>query len=265
MTSDIEQATELVAAAGQITVFTGAGISTDSGIPDFRGPNGLWTRDPSAQRLVDFDSYRSDRLIREQSWRRRATHPAFAAPPNSGHRCLVELRDRGQLRAVLTQNIDGLHQAAGLSPDEVLELHGTLHESECLGCGERRPIGEALDRVRVGVADPPCLSCGGVLKSATIFFGQQLDGAVFERAAEAAVNCDLFLAIGSSLRVQPAAGLVGLAARTGVPIVLLNAEPTPYDELAAVVIQAPIGTALPAIIGTRGGGAQAMDGPGFVG
>src|SRR5215468_6627411 len=242
----VERAAEVLSGANRITVLTGAGVSTDSGIPDFRGPNGLWTRDPDAQRYVDLARYRSDPSVRHESWRRRAAHPALSAEPNAAHRAIAALHQQRRLRALLTQNIDGLHQRAGV-PD-VLELHGSIRETECLGCGARGPMQEALARVRAGEADPDCPRCGGVLKSGTVFFGQALDAGVLGHAVEATRDCDLFLAVGTSLSVQPVASLTGLAAAHGVPVVIINASPTPYDDLAAVVVREPIGEVLPRLV-----------------
>jgi NAD-dependent deacetylase len=194
----------LVGAARRITVLTGAGVSTESGIPDFRGPNGLWTTQPESRRLFSLAAYRDDPALRVESWRRRAEHPAWRAKPNAAHRALAELQRQGRLRALLTQNIDGLHQAAGTDPALVVELHGTLTRTVCLTCGALGDMADALRRVRAGEPDPPCLVCGGVLKSATISFGQPLDPDVLRRAREAAVDCDLMLAAGTSLAVQPA-------------------------------------------------------------
>jgi NAD-dependent deacetylase len=250
VTLGVSSAIDLVAAARRITVLTGAGVSTDSGIPDFRGPNGLWTRDPDAQRYVDLDRYRSDPAVRRESWRRRAAHPALAAEPNAAHRAIAALHEQGRLRALLTQNIDGLHQRAGV-PD-VLELHGSIRETECLSCGERAPMHEALARVRAGEADPHCPHCGGLLKSGTVFFGQSLDATVLERAVAATRDCDLFLAVGTSLSVQPVASLTGRAAAHGVPVVIVNASPTPYDDLAAAVVREPIGDVLPRLFDRPG-------------
>jgi NAD-dependent deacetylase len=234
--------------AGSVAVLTGAGISTDSGIPDFRGPQGIWTKDPASQRMSTLSAYVSDPELRVRSWQNRRAHSAWTAEPNAGHRALVELERSGKLSAILTQNIDGLHQKAGSSPGLVLELHGTLWEAECLSCLERRPMAEVLDRVDAGECDPPCVTCGGILKSATISFGQALDPVVLQRAFEAASSCDLFLAIGSSLTVQPAAGTCGLAVQSGARLVIVNAEPTPYDEYADAVLQAPIADVLPALL-----------------
>lgn len=236
-------------AASRITVLTGAGISTDSGIPDFRGPQGVWTRDPEAEKLSTLSWYVTDPGVRRRAWQERLHHPAWDARPNAGHAALVALERQGRLRALLTQNIDGLHQAAGSSPGLVLELHGTVHEVVCLSCGVRTPMRAALDRVGAGEADPACELCGGILKSATISFGQALDAAVIGAAAEAAADCDVFVAVGTSLTVHPAAGLVDLAASAGARVVVVNAEPTPYDATADLVVREPIGTALPELLG----------------
>lgn len=240
-----EAARELVASAHRITVLTGAGVSTDSGIPDFRGPDGMWTRDADAGKTASLDAYVSDPEVRRLAWRTRLESPVWTAKPNAAHKALVELERSGRLRTVLTQNIDGLHQKAGSDPHRVLELHGTLHATVCLGCGATGPMREALKRVAAGEAEPDCLRCGGILKSATISFGQELDGEVLRRARLAALDCDLFLVAGTSLSVQPAAGLVALAARVGAQVVICNAEPTPYDSLAAVVLHEPVGDVLP--------------------
>jgi NAD-dependent deacetylase len=242
-------ASRLLAEAGRITVLTGAGISTDSGIPDFRGPNGVWTRDPTAQRLSTLAAYRADPELRRESWRRRLAHPAWTAEPNEGHRALVALERAGRLLALITQNIDGLHQAAGSDPRLVIELHGTLARTECLGCGARGEMADALRRVRAGAADPDCERCGGILKSATVSFGQRLDPMVLAQARAAAGAAEVLLVVGSSLTVQPAAGLVGLGAAAGADVVIINADPTPYDELATVVLHGPIGELLPAMTG----------------
>ncbi|HEY0447488.1 Sir2 family NAD-dependent protein deacetylase [Actinophytocola sp.] len=227
---------------------SGAGISTESGIPDFRGPNGLWTRNPGSERMSSLQAYRDDPAVRRQSWQARLAHPVWDAEPNAAHRAVVELEKAGRLLAILTQNIDGLHQKAGSSPALVLELHGSMFDTVCLTCGDRRPMRAALDRVAAGEGDPECLVCGGILKSATISFGQALDVDVLTRARDAAIGCDLMLVAGSSLAVQPAAGLVGLAARAGAAVVICNGSETPYDSLAAIVLRDPLGTVLPALV-----------------
>jgi NAD-dependent deacetylase len=235
--------------ARRVTALTGAGISTDSGIPDFRGPAGVWTKDPGAQRNVTLDAYVADPEVRRISWRNRRDHPAWTATPNAGHRALVELATAGREVTIVTQNIDGLHQRAGSDPRRVVEAHGTLFAVACLQCGDRTAMAAALERVAAGEADPPCLRCGGILKAATISFGQALVPEVLAAAHEAAVTCDVLLAVGSSLSVQPAAGLVEAAARAGARVVILNGSPTPYDAIADAVVHEPLGDVLPGLIG----------------
>jgi NAD-dependent deacetylase len=232
--------------ADRITVLTGAGISTDSGIPDYRGPNGVWTRNPEAARTATLQDYMADPEVRRRSWANRKDHPIWTAEPNVGHRALVDLEKTGKLVALVTQNIDGLHQRAGSS--NVIEVHGTVHWAECLTCGVRTPMAEELARVSDDEPDPPCRQCCGILKSATISFGQRLDNDVLDAAAQAAMECDLFLAVGSSLSVRPAAGLCDVAVETGARLVVINAEETPYDAVADVVIREPIGEILPALV-----------------
>jgi len=231
-----------------VTVLTGAGISTESGIPDFRGPDGVFTRDPGAQRLFDLDAYLADPQVRVAAWQRRREHPAWSARPNAGHRALVDLERSGRLAAVVTQNIDGLHQRAGQDPRLVVEIHGSLLEVECLSCGWRGPTDETLARVTAGEADPPCLVCGGILKTATISFGQALRSEVLAAAVQAARGCDLFLAVGTSLTVRPAASLVDVAVGAGARLVVVNAEPTPYDGIAAACLRGVIGALLPLLV-----------------
>src|SRR6476469_3290526 len=243
---DLADGVAAMAEAKRIVVLSGAGVSTESGIPDFRGPNGLWTRDPSAERMSSFADYRDDPEVRRRSWRSRLAHPAWTAAPNAAHQALVSLERSGRLVALVTQNIDGLHQRAGSA--SVLELHGTMHETVCLTCADRRPMRAALDRVAAGEEDPPCEVCGGILKSATISFGQPLDTDVLMAARDAVLSCDLMLAVGSSLSVQPAAGLVGLAAQAGATVLICNASETPYDGLATVVLRGSLGEVLPALV-----------------
>ncbi|MFB9411718.1 MULTISPECIES: SIR2 family NAD-dependent protein deacylase [Dactylosporangium] len=238
------EATEWIA-QGHVVALTGAGISTDSGIPDFRGPNGVWTRDPEAMKLSSIEHYVADPDVRRRAWQERLTHPAWSAQPNAAHLALADLDRAGLLDAVVTQNIDGLHQRGGLPGDKVIELHGTVHETECLQCGARGPMPETLARVRAGEDDPACLGCGGMLKSATISFGQQMNMATLTAAAEASMYCRTFIAIGTSLTVHPAAGLVTVAAKQGAKIVILNDAETPYDAIADEVIREPIGQVLP--------------------
>ncbi len=234
--------------ARAITVLTGAGISTDSGIPDFRGPDGLWTKDPSLQRLFTFDAYVGDPDVRRRSWQGRRHHAAWAAQPNAAHRALVDLERSGRVHTLVTQNIDGLHQAAGSDPARVLEVHGTLHRVECLRCGRETPMGDALARIDAGEDDPACLVCGGILKSATVSFGQPLRVEVIAAAVRAARECDLFLAIGTSLQVQPVAGLVEIAAGAGARVVIVNRDPTPYDAMAHALLRDPISSVVPRLV-----------------
>src|SRR5574338_97840 len=194
--------------ARSVVVLTGAGISTESGIPDFRGPQGVWTTDPKAEKLSNIHYYMADPEIRKLAWQGRLTHPAWTAVPNAGHRALVELERRGKLHALVTQNIDGLHQRAGSSSDRVIEVHGTVRDVVCMHCGWRGPMQHALDRVQAGEEDPACLECGGILKSATISFGQALVPEVIGRAMQAATEAEVFIAIGTSLQVYPVAGMV---------------------------------------------------------
>lgn len=235
-------------AATRITALTGAGISTDSGIPDYRGPQGVWTRDPDVEKLVTLSYYLADPDIRRRAWLMRRDLGALRPQPNAGHAALADLERQGRLRTIVTQNVDGLHQAAGSSPDRVVEVHGTVHEVECLTCGDRTSMSEALERVAAGEPDPACLVCGGILKSATISFGQELDGRTIDAAVAAARDCDVFLAVGTSLQVWPVAGLVEVALRAGAHVVIVNAEPTPFDDLASLLVSEPIGTALPRLL-----------------
>jgi NAD-dependent deacetylase len=238
-----------VAASRRIVVLTGAGISTDSGIPDFRGPQGVWTRNPQAEKQSTLQNYLADARVRQAAWRGRLSHPTWTAQPNAGHRALVALESRGALHALITQNIDELHQIAGNSADKVIEVHGTIRRVMCWQCLRRWPMPEVLERVRAGEADPHCLECGGILKSDTISFGQALVPEVIDRAFTVAGEADLMLAIGSTLQVQPVAGVVPAARRAGAKIVIVNAEPTACDTIADAVLRGSIGEILPAICG----------------
>ena len=236
----------------RITVLTGAGVSTDSGIPDYRGPNGVWTKDPNTARLSTLADYVSDPDVRKAAWVQRSRHPAWSARPNRVHRAFVALERSGQLVALLTQNVDGLHQLAGSSSELVVELHGTMRAVQCLACDARTSMKEELVRVAAGEVDPPCRACGGILKSATIWFGQALREDVLAVAVSAARACTLFLAVGTSLSVYPAAGLCDIATAAGARLVVVNAEPTPYDELAwesgGAVLRGPVGEIIPALL-----------------
>ncbi len=231
--------------ARRVVVLTGAGISTDSGIPDFRGPQGVWTRNPKAEQQSTLQHYLADARVRQAAWRSRLDSPAWQAQPNRGHRALFALAQRGKLHALITQNIDELHQQAGHAPDSVIEVHGSMRRAMCWGCGQRQPMQQVLARVRDGDADPHCLACGGILKSDTISFGQALVPEVIARAMAAAAQADVLLAIGSTLQVYPVAAVVPAAVEAGARIVILNNQPTPMDPLADAIVRQPIGEVLP--------------------
>ena len=245
----IAEATRLIDEAERISVLTGAGISTDSGIPDFRGPQGLWTKNPAAEKASNIENYVSDPEVRKANWERRAAGELWAdVEPNDGHRALVQLERREKLHTLITQNVDELHQRAGSSPGRVVEIHGTTRKVMCLECGWRDEMEVALARVRAGEADPPCHLCGGILKSATVSFGQSLEATDLRRAEVAAVECDLFLAVGTTLAVYPINETVPIAKQTGAKIVILNGEETAMDGLADVMIKAGISQTLPRIV-----------------
>jgi NAD-dependent deacetylase len=227
---------------------TGAGISTDSGIPDFRGPDGLWTKDPSAAAMFDLDRYLADADLRRRAWEHRRDHAVWQAQPNAAHRALVALDSAGRLEAIVTQNINGLHQEAGPDPALVIELHGTIWWVRCLACGLRTPMADALARLEAGEPDPECRRCGGIQRSDTVAFGQSLDRTVLARAAAAARDCAVLLAVGTSLQVNPAASLCDVAIRHGARFAVLNATPTPYDDLADAVLRGPVGELLPRLV-----------------
>ncbi|MGW3662166.1 SIR2 family NAD-dependent protein deacylase [Streptomyces sp. NPDC005141] len=231
-----------------VALLSGAGISTDSGIPDYRGPNGLWRRDPEAEKLVTYEYYMGDPEIRGRAWRMRRENQALRAEPNPAHLAVAELERAGVPVRVITQNVDGLHQLAGTPARKVLELHGTARTVVCTRCHAKAPMEEALARVEAGEDDPPCRKCGGILKPATVMFGERLDPVVLGEAAAITKACQIFIAVGSSLQVQPAAGLAGVAADHGARLIIVNAEPTPYDEIADEVVREPIGTALPGLL-----------------
>ncbi|MFG3116059.1 NAD-dependent deacetylase [Streptomyces sp. NPDC048197] len=231
-----------------VGILSGAGISTDSGIPDYRGPNGLWRRDPEAEKLVTYDAYMSDPEIRRRSWQMRRESPAFRAKPNAAHEAVALLERSGTPVRVITQNVDGLHQLAGVPERKVLELHGTVRAVTCTRCHARSSMADALARVAAGEPDPDCLVCGGILKSATVMFGERLDPQVLGTALGVAKAAEVFIAVGTTLQVQPAASLAGVAAEHGARLIIVNAEPTPYDPLADEVVREPIGTALPRLL-----------------
>mgnify|MGYP001814814823 CR=1 FL=1 len=250
MTGDpLEAAAGHVRRARRIVVLTGAGISTDSGIPDFRGPNGVWTKDPAAEKASHIHHYLGDPDVRRAAWQNRLRAPVWSAQPNLGHRLLVDLERAGRMQALITQNIDGLHQAAGSDPDRVIEVHGTARYTRCWSCGDRRSMSEILDRVRSGEDDPPCESCGGIIKSDTISFGQALVPEVIDRAMTAARRCDLLLAIGSTLSVGPVNTCVPIASRAGAVVVIVNGQPTDMDRYADALLIGQIADLLPRLIG----------------
>lgn len=244
----IDEVAAWVAAANRIVVLTGAGISTESGIPDFRGPRGLWTLDPDAERKATIGYYLTHRDARIASWQRHLGGTRFDGEPNAGHLALGELDRQGRVLLVATQNVDGLHQRGGVAPGRVVELHGSMREFMCCGCGARGPIREVLDRVKAGDDDPPCDRCGGILKTATVSFGQSLFPGDMERAEQAAAQADLFLAIGSTLEVYPAAGIVPVAKHAGARLVIINDSPTPFDDVADAVLRGRIGDVLPQLV-----------------
>ncbi|MFD3876173.1 NAD-dependent deacetylase [Streptomyces sp. NPDC058623] len=235
-----------------VAVFSGAGMSTDSGIPDYRGPQGLWRRDPDAEKLVTYSSYMADPEIRRRSWLMRAEVWAASPRPNAAHLAVAELERGGTPVRVITQNVDGLHQLAGMPARKVFELHGTARSVVCTGCAARSEASEVLARVAAGEPDPACPACGGILKTATVMFGQRLDPEVLGRAMAVAKGSQVFIAVGTSLQVQPAASLTGMAAEAGARLIIVNAEETPYDALADEVVREPIGTALPALLARIG-------------
>lgn len=245
--ADVAALSHMIRGSERVVVMTGAGVSTGSGIPDFRGPNGVWTKDPASERLFDYATYKADAAVRAEVWRRRADHPAWSAKPSAAHLALAELFHADRVGWVITQNIDGLHQSAGIPADRVVEVHGTLHEVECLSCQQRTPMPVVLARVSAGDPDPRCDACGGIQKSATISFGQSLNPVVMQRAHDAAVNSDLFIVCGSSLVVHPVALLPRTALNAGAKLVIVNQGETPYDASAALVSDADVGAFLHAV------------------
>lgn len=243
---DLRQGRDWIAENRSVAGFTGAGISTESGIPDFRSPNGVWARN----RTVYFQEFLDNEADRIEYWRQKVeSWPAMRdAAPNPGHLAFAELARQGKLLAMITQNIDGLHQRSGLDSELILELHGTTTEAACLGCGGRISMDEAVDRVVNGEPAPSCTHCGGLLKPATVSFGQSLPLEVLDRSRQAALSCDVFLAVGSSLVVEPAASLPLLAKQSGARLIILNRTETPLDGIADLVIRDEIGHALPRLV-----------------
>ncbi len=245
----VASAAAMIDEADRVTVLTGAGISTDSRIPDFRGPQGVWTKNPGAEKQATIQNYMADAEVRRRSWMSRLDSPVWGAEPNPGHMAIVGLESRRKLQLLITQNVDGLHHAAGSDPDRIVEVHGNVREVICMSCDYSDPMQVALDRVRQGDHDPACPRCGGILKSATISFGQNLVASDIERANEAAATCDLLLAVGSTLAVFPIARAVPIAKTSGAKIIIVNGSPTEMDDLADVVVQGSISDVLPRIVG----------------
>src|SRR5271170_2496305 len=240
--SSMARVVEMVEAAGTIVPFTGAGISTECGIPDFRSPGGLWTKN----RPIPFDEFLASQEARNESWRRRfAMADQFGdARPGRGHRALASLYGAGKVPAVITQNIDNLHQASGFAAEHVVELHGNTTYATCLDCGQRHELSWVRQRFENDGKAPDCPGCGGFVKTATVSFGQAMPEAAMRRAEELTAGCDLFLAIGSSLVVWPAAGFPLMAKRNGARLVIINRDPTDFDDIADLVVQHDIGTVL---------------------
>ncbi|QQS15222.1 MAG: Sir2 family NAD-dependent protein deacetylase [Rhodospirillales bacterium] len=239
----------MVSEARRMVAFTGAGISTESGIPDFRSPGGIWTR----YKPIDFGDFIASEDARRESWRRKFASDAVmrAATPNAGHRALARLVEDGRMSAVITQNVDGLHQASGVPDAKVIELHGNATYASCLDCGERHELEWVRTLFEDGETLPECVKCGGIVKTATISFGQSMPEVEMARAREAAMACDLLVVLGSSLVVYPAAGFPVMAKRNGAKLVILNREPTDQDGLADLVIHDEIGPTMSRVVGVN--------------
>ncbi len=248
-TTPIDKVRSWIGDAERVVALTGAGISTDSGIPDYRGPQGVWTKNPLAEKMSDIRYYMNDPEVRKLSWQSRLHNPAYDARPNNGHRALVELEKRGKLHALITQNVDGLHQRSGIPAEKVFEVHGNLRRAMCMSCDWRDDMQVVFERLRAGEEDPACSECGGILKSDTISFGQALIHEVIDRALQVAREADVLIAVGSTLQVYPVAGAVPLAKQAGAKLVILNAQATQFDELADAVLNTSIGEALPFLCG----------------
>jgi NAD-dependent deacetylase len=255
ITQSLDQARRLVESSPSVVIITGAGISTASGIPDFRGPEGLWTRDPTAERLSNIDAFTSSAEVRKASWQQLIAKQARPAQPNRAHRAVAAFESTGKLEAVVTQNIDGLHVAAGSDPKLVIEVHGNTRRTRCLQCESESATIVILERVQAGDLDPHCevlvggTKCGGLLKTTVVSFGQALPRQDFARAEYLAKTCDLLICIGSTLMVRPVAGLVPKAVSRGARLLIVNAEPTPFDDAADVVERGDIPTVLGTILG----------------
>jgi NAD-dependent deacetylase len=246
---DIERLRELIGSAKRVVAFTGSGISTESGIPDFRSPGGIWTR----YQPIYFDDFMSSEEMRRESWRRKfaTDETLLKAEPNAGHRALAKLVEQGRMSAVITQNIDGLHQRSGVPDSRVIELHGNTTYATCLDCGHRHELAPIRKAFLESGKLPICVKCEGIVKTATISFGQAMPEIAMARAQDETLGCDLFIVVGSSLVVYPAAGFPGLAKRKGAKLVILNREPTDQDDIADLVVHAEIGPTLSRAIGVN--------------
>ena len=238
--ADLDRVAQLLGDAQRVVVFSGAGISTDSGIPDFRGPNGLWTTNPLAEKTSTLSHYLNNPEVRKVAWEGRVRTFGGTAKPNAGHFAVVDMHHAQRLLAVVTQNVDGLHQDAGLDDDMVVEVHGTIKFARCWGCNDRRPMAEFIERVKAGEPDPHCELCGGIVKSDAILFEQALVPEVINRAMTVAEECDVLLAVGSTLAVTPAAYVVERARVAGAHVVIINGEPTERDRYAHVCLRGSI-------------------------
>jgi NAD-dependent deacetylase len=245
----VDDLRRMIAEAERIVAFTGAGISTESGIPDFRSPGGIWTK----FKPIEFGDFLASAEARRESWRRKfaSEETMRKATPNAGHRALARLVEQGKLIAVVTQNIDGLHQASGVPDDRVIELHGNSTYAACLDCRRRYELDWVREIFAVGERLPHCMACGGIIKTATISFGQAMPEAEMERAREVTLAADFFIVLGSSLVVYPAAGFPILAKRNGSRLAIVNREPTDQDELADLVINAEIGATMSRAVGVN--------------
>lgn len=246
---EIEQLRTMIGAANRIVAFTGAGISTESGIPDFRSPGGIWTK----YQPIYFDDFMSSDEMRRESWRRKfaTDETMLRAEPNGGHRALARLVERGRMSAIITQNVDGLHQRSGVPAARIIELHGNATYASCLDCGHRHEL-DPIRKAFLGAAElPVCVKCEGIVKTATISFGQAMPEIQMARAQDETLGCDLFIVVGSSLVVYPAAGFPQLAKRKGAALVIINREPTDQDAQADLVINAEIGATLSKAVGVN--------------
>ncbi|MFP5417467.1 MAG: SIR2 family NAD-dependent protein deacylase [Actinomycetes bacterium] len=242
------RAAELVASSSRILALTGAGLSTASGIPDFRGPQGRWTKDPDSEKISTLSHYLHDEDVRRKAWQARAHSAHWAASPNAGHLALVDLEKAGRLAGIVTQNTDGLHLLAGSSPEIVHEIHGNARTWRCEDCGRTGPMREMVDRVLAGEDDPRCPECGGITRATVILFEELLDPTVLDAGVRLAEQADLVLAVGTSLVVHPVAGLVPYAFGHSARVVIVNAEETQYDYLADALLRDPIEDTLPRLV-----------------